>query len=44
MTNPNRNPKIKKANLEKRIAKLSTNPGLNANLIKKAERQLRKIS
>lgn len=39
MSNENR-----KRELEIRIAKLSTNPGVNANLIKKAERELRKLS
>ena len=40
---PNRNPELRRAHLEERIAKLSINPSLNTNLIKKAERQLRKI-
>lgn len=38
------NKSAKKLALEIRIAKLSTNPAVNANLIKKAERALRKLS
>lgn len=34
----------RKAELQLRIAKLSTNAGINAKLIKKAERELRKLS
>ena len=34
----------KKIMLENRIKKLSEKPALNANLIKKAQRQLRKLS
>lgn len=34
---------IRKAELELRIAKLSTNASINAKLIKKAERELRKL-
>lgn len=36
--------KTRKAELQLRIAKLSTNAGVNARLIKKAERELRKLS
>lgn len=35
---------LRKKQLELRIAKLSINSGANARLIKKAERQLRKLS
>lgn len=35
---------IKKMELESRIKKLSEQPALNANLIKKAQRKLRKLS
>ena len=35
---------LRKKQLELRFAKLSINGGVNARLIKKAERQLRKLS